>query len=426
MLHRELIAPGVHLNLLPAEKFHRCRISLHLRFPASRAKATDHALLPLVLERGYRDCPDMTQLSRKLARLYGAALSVDTTMQGAERVLSISISGIQDQYALAGENLSAEYASILFGVAFRPYFENDCFSSEAVTVEKDTLARQLESEINDKRLYCVRQARRKFYGDSPAGVERDGYLADLPKVTPQTLTQAYWEILQQAQIDVFCLGAEEQVVRTMLQESLAGLQRTPAQLPGNTFQPAQQPAQFREEMDLVQAKLCMLFTWGRCVNVAQLNAFRLAMSLFGGSSSSRLFLNVREKQSLCYYCGSRFVSTTAMMMVDSGIEPANAQKAQEAILQELRQLVEGPIQPQELENCRRSLLSGLTSVGDSLSSLENWYYGEILRGVGVQTPQQAAQQLLTVTAEQVQQVLAGFTLSVSYLVTKKEESTHAE
>ena len=425
-MQRELIAPGVHLNAIPAEKFNRCRLSIHFRFPASREKATDHALLPLVLERGYAACPDMTALSRKLAKLYGAALTVETSMQGASRVLSISITGIKDRYALEGEALSAEYAAIAFGVAFEPYFENGLFSREAVRIEKATLARQLESEINDKRLYCVRQARRKFYGDSPAGIERDGYLADLPAVTPETLTAAYRGMLSAAQIDVICLGADEAAVRAALLEKLAGIERSPAELPGNLFLPGQPAQRFEERMDLVQAKLCMMFTWNAPADPEDLNAFRLAMCLYGGGATSRLFLNVREKQSLCYYCGSRFASATACMMVDSGVEPGNTEKAEQAILKELDDLVNGPIQPEELEDARRSLLSGLNGVGDSLAGLENWYYTEILRGAGVHAPGEAASALAEVTAEDVRRLLAGFTHSVSYLVTAKEGAPHAE
>ena len=426
MLQRECLAPGVHLNCIPADKFNRCRISLHFRFPASREKATDQALLPLVMDRGYAACPDMTQLSRKLARLYGAALSVETSMQGASRVLSVSITGIKDQFALNGEALTAEYAAIAFGVAFEPYFENGLFSREAVEIEKTTLTRQLESEINDKRLYCVRQARRKFFGDSPAGIERDGYLADLPAVTCESLTAAYHEMLRTAQLDVICLGADEAVVRRMTLEKLANIQREPAQLENYLYMPAQPTEHFREEMDLVQAKLCMMFTWNQCAKPEQLDAFRLAMGVVGGSATSRLFLNVREKQSLCYYCASRFASPTAFMMVDSGVEPANAEKAEQAILKELNDLVNGPITEEELENSRRGLLSGLTSVGDSLAGLENWYYNEILRGGAINTPEQAADQLKQVTAEDVRQILAGFRYSVGYLVTKKEEPSHAE
>ncbi len=419
-MQREQIANGVYLNSLPAEKFNRCRLSIHFRFPASRELATDHALMPLVLERGYAGCPDMTELSRRLARLYGAALTVSTGMQGASRVLSVSISGIKDRYALEGERLSAEYAEILLGVALDPYFENGLFSEEAVRIEKMTLARQLESEINDKRLYCVRQARRRFYGDSPVGIEREGYLSDLPKVTCQSLTDAYHKMLKEATIDVMILGADEAAVKKALVEKLACLDRQPAALPQNTFMPAQEIEAFEEKMELVQAKLCMMFTLDRVARPQEVNAFRLAMSVFGGCSTSRLFVNVREKQSLCYYCGSRFSSASACMMVDSGVEPANAKKAEQAILTELRQLAEGEITDEELENARRGLLSGMTSVGDSLSSLENWYFGEILRGDKITTPEESAQQLNAVSKEDVRKILSSFRYSLSYLVTAKE------
>lgn len=102
-MERITLAPGAHINVLPAEKFNRCRISINFIWPAAREWATAEALLPLVLERGYQGCPDMTELSKKLARLYGAALSVDGTMSGQSRVLTVSLSGIRDAFALAGE-----------------------------------------------------------------------------------------------------------------------------------------------------------------------------------------------------------------------------------------------------------------------------------------------------------------------------------
>lgn len=417
-MQRELIAPGVHLNAIPAEKFNRCRLSIHFRFPASREKATDHALLPLVLERGYAACPDMTALSRKLAKLYGAALTVETSMQGASRVLSISITGIKDRYALEGEALSAEYAAIAFGVAFEPYFEDGLFSREAVRIEKATLARQLESEINDKRLYCVRQARRKFYGDSPAGIERDGYLADLPAVTPETLTAAYRGMLSAAQIDVICLGADEAAVRAALLEKLAGTERAPAELPGNLFLPGQPAQRFEERMDLVQAKLCMMFTWNAPADPEDLNAFRLAMCLYGGGATSRLFLNVREKQSLCYYCAASYTSLTGALCVDSGVEHANAAAARESILKELAALCAGPVEDGELADTKRALKNQLAAVGDTLQGLEGWYFAERMRGAD-KAPEQVAAEVDAVTADDVRRVLSRFRLSVCYTLTKE-------
>lgn len=423
-MKRENLAPGVFLNTLDAQKFNRCRITIRFQYPACRETATASAVLPLVLERCCADYPDMTLLSRRLAKLYGADLSVDNSTNGANRVLTVSVTGIKDEFALEGEDLTAEYADLVFGVAFRPYLVNGLFDEEAVAIERGKLRQQLQAEVNDKRLYCVRQARRRFFGDSLAGVERDGYLEEVDGVTPQLLTQVYEEMLCKASIEVTAIGAKDETVRRLLLAALEGRKREwQAPLPG-LFMPRQQPDHQVETMDMVQAKLCLLFTAGRCTGAQEIAASRLAMALYGGSVTSRLFLNVREKQSLCYYCSSSYTSVTGCMMVDSGVEPANAQKAEAAILKELAQLCDGPITDEEMEDCRRGLLSSLESVEDSLSGLEGWYFAEIARGGPVSTPAQARAALEQVTKKQVRQVLRQFTLSVSYLLTP-EVNDHA-
>ena len=420
-MERIMLAPGVFLNTIQAQKFNRCRLSLHFRFPASREKATAHALLPLLLDRGYADCPDMTELSRRLAALYGADLSVDLVANGADRILSVSVSGIRDAFALEGEDLTAQYAAIALGVAFRPYLVDGAFDPEAVEIEKDKLKKRLQAEINDKRLYCVRQARRQFYGSAPEGIERDGYLDELPAVTPADLYAAYREILRTATLDVMVLGADPAAVCVQLEQALAGVERSPAPLSAPSAQPRALPRHFAEKLPgVTQAKLCMLFTSATPLAPEEIDVCRLAMSLFGGSPSSRLFLNVREKQSLCYYCGSSLQSAVGCMTVDSGVEPAQAEQAQAAILAELDRLCAGPIGEEELEDCRRGLLNGLESLADSLSGLENWYYMEICRSGAVRTPAQSAAALRAVTRDQVRALLARFSFSVASLVTSPE------
>ena len=145
-MERKKLAPGVFITTLDAEKFNRCRITIHLRYPALRRSATDAAVLPLVLERGYAGCPDMTELSRKLARLYGADLGVDQSSAGIDRVLTVDICGIKDRFALDGENLTREYADIAFGTIFEPYLIDGVFDPEAVRIEKESLARRLDEE----------------------------------------------------------------------------------------------------------------------------------------------------------------------------------------------------------------------------------------------------------------------------------------
>lgn len=130
-MERTFIAPGVHLSCDPAEKFNRCRISVHFAFPAKRGNG--HSTCAAAAGAGARLCrlPDMTRLTKKLAKLYGADLTVDARPMGCSHNLCVSVTGIKDQFALEGETLTREYASIALGAAFHPYFVGGTFDPEA-------------------------------------------------------------------------------------------------------------------------------------------------------------------------------------------------------------------------------------------------------------------------------------------------------
>lgn len=421
MLERKQLAPGVFITALDAEKFNRCRIAIHLRFAPLRRTATDAAVLPLVLERGYAACPDMTALSRKLAALYGADLGVDLGTAGTDRVLTADICGIKDRFALGEEDLTAAYADIVFGIIFDPYLVDGLFDPEAVRIEKETLDRRLQAEFNNKRLYCVRQARRRFYGESPAGIELGGYRADLPGVTPATLKAEYDRILRTAAIDVMVQGADAANVADRLLRALAEIPRAPQRFAAAMAMPVTETRRFTEEIPgLTQAKLCMLFTTGTPEDLPSINLLRMAMGVYGGMTTSRLFRNVRERQSLCYYCGATALRATGVMMVDSGVEPGREAQAEAAILQEWRDLCEGPITEEEMEDCRRGLLSSMDALGDSLSGLEGWYYGQIARGEPLSPPEYDRVQVEAVTADAVQELLGRYHYSVCYALTAAE------
>ena len=360
----------------------------------------------------------MTELSKKLARLYGAALSVDGTMSGQSRVLTVSLSGIRDAFALAGEPLSREYADIAFGTAFEPYRVDGVLDAEAVAIEKEQLRELLEGEINEKRSYCIRQARRRFYGDSPAGIERNGYLDEVDGLTADAVTRAYARMVEQAQIEVFVLGADVDAVAQRLRTALSGLRRAPEELPAPIAMPAEEPRSFEEPLPTVQGKLCMLFTPGEPFAPQDLSALRVAVALLGGTPTSRLFQNVREKQSLCYYCAASYTSLTGALCVDSGVEHANAAAARESILKELAALCAGPVEDGELADAKRALKNQLAAVGDTLQGLEGWYFAERMRGAD-KAPEQVAAEVDAVTADDVRRVLSRFRLSVCYTLTKE-------
>ena len=214
--------------------------------------------------------------------------------------------------------------------------------------------------------------------------------------------------------------ASTTAVKDALLAELSAIDRAPLPRAENIAMPRREPVRKVEHFDTTQAKLCMLFTLGRPMQPEQLAAVRLAMALYGGSVTSRLFLNVRERDHLCYYCSSSFQSFTGSMAVNSGVEHADAARAEQAVLKELADLCDGPITDEELEDCRRGLLAGMNGLEDTLGGIETWYYMEVLRGGPVQTPDDARRALLAVTREDVRDILKQFTLSVSCLLTREE------
>ncbi len=419
-INRTELADGVFLSQFPAEKFKRCRVVAHFIWPSVRENATAEALLPLLMERGYAACPDMTQLSKKLAGLYGAALSVNLSVVGANRVLSVAVSGIKDAYALENENLSAEYAEIALSVAFAPHFENNMFVAENVEIEKEQLRQMLLSEINDKRSYCIRQARRKFYGNAPEGIERSGYLEEVDALTPESVTNAWKNITQNAQLEIMVLGADSEQTKNSVQNFLSQINRSPVQMAPPCAMPRQDVQEHVENMDTVQGKLCMLFTMQEPSMGYGFTVLRVAAALFGGTATSRLFMNVREKLSLCYYCAAYSDARNGVLCIDSGVDHDKAQEAKSAILKEFKEVCEGEITQKELDDTKRYLIERFSSMEDLLDGVEGWHFSQILKGED-KTIKEMISEIERVTKDEVQSALKQFTLSTVYLLAKEGE-----
>ena len=419
-MNRNQLSQGVFLSTLPADRFKTCCVTLNFVIPSNKSTATVSALLPMVLSNSCKAWPDLTSFSKKLDGLYGASLSADSYVLGANRIIAVTISGIKDKYALKNEMLSAEYVKVLLETAFSPNFKNKLFIKDIVEIEKQKLKEILENEINEKRMYCLRNAKRKFYGETPAGVDKNGNLQDLEKTTNKTLTAFYFDMIRSSSLEIFVVGADEQAVKKDVLECISKLDRKPVELLKPDVMPVVKTQYFEENMDIVQGKLCMIFTGDHMLNDEEYAKMRVSVAILGSLPTSRLFMNVREKQSLCYYCSASYSVTNSMLILDSGVEHQNTQKAEIAILKELETLKTTLVNNDELSNAKLALCSALDGVGDSLHGLVGWYLGGVFRGVNV-TPKDVSNLIQTVTAEDIKESMNSFNLSVVYRLTKEGE-----
>ncbi len=410
---------GIYLSKLPAEKFRKCRISVNFVMPSERSTATAYALLPYLLERSYEDCPDMTALSVKLSSLYGVDLSVDSSVSGANRFVTVAVTGIKEEYALNGENLTSEYTKLLLGVAFRPYLVEGLFPADIIEIEKDKLMGILESECNNKRTYCVRQAARNFYKDSPNGIEANGYLEEVDGVTAEMLTSAYQKMVQDAHVEVMVLGADENAVETELKAFFKDKKRTPQPFLQPFSEPITDFSAHEEPIEATQGKICLMFNIGKILSPEESLKMRFAVSVFGGLPTSRLFVNVREKQSLCYYCTASYSAQTGLVVSDSGVEFDKAEHTLTAIREELAKLVEKEVDETELADTKRQLINHYNTAADSLFAIENFYISGVLRGSDI-TIEKAVKIIEETTATEVKEFLSLLTPALSYTLCEQK------
>ena len=385
------------LKCLPDTRFKTMRVSVNMLVPLSEKTAAAYALLPSLVSRATRQYPEYTALNCRLEELYGASLNSCVRKFGGCQSVSLSASGLSDRYAFGGEDMLAELSQLLFSVIFSPLRDQDgLFPQEGFEQEKRQLLEMKDAEYNDKMTYAHQRCEEILFQGQQAGINRCGSREQVEALERGGLSGAWEELLRAARFEVFTLG-DCVPDPALFREKFSGL-GTPRALGGVPYVEPGQVRRVVEEQPLSQSKLSMAFRLDARPEERML--FQLMSAVLGGTPSSKLFQNVREKMGLCYYCSSSFSSASGALYVESGVETANLEKTGEAVLAQLDALRRGDVSEEELTFAKLALCNALHSVGDSLGAVENWYLSRAFDEPG-QSPEMAAEQLRSYTIEDV-------------------------
>lgn len=347
-------------------KFKTSGIMMTLLMPVIPEKNSAYSLALSLLTRSCRKYPDNAAMTIKLDTMYGASLGSSISVNGNVHQLFVSGTTIANRYALHGEDLVSELTELMCDCLLDPNAENGAFNASEFRIEMQELLDAIDAEINNKRGYAVLQARRKAFEGEVDAYPAYGTKEDVAKLTPENVYEAYREILRRAVIRIYYVGPEEAPqLAGQLTEALKGLERVTEELVFHAPSPCKpETAYVNEPLDVTQSKLVMVF------KAEQINkeALRMLSAVYGGTPYSMLFMNVREKLSLCYYCASRPMLAKDAMIVDSGVELANAERARDAILEQLDIIRSGEFDESLLDNAKQAMVNSLRSIGDSPSS----------------------------------------------------------
>ena len=409
------------LLTLPRRDYRTARLTGVFAVPLQASTAADYAILPGLLTRSSRRHPTLTALNRRLDSLYGATVSGSSEQIGGWQILRFSVSYLQQKYTLSREDLTGECTALLLEMLFDPALENGAFREEDFRQEQRCLLERLQSEVNNKRLYARQQCVRLLCPDHPYSVDPDGTPETVQALTPAAAAAAWKRLLNTARVHWLYQGDGDT-------DRLAGqLEHTFAALPERRAVHREDDPSFTlkestltESMNLKQAKLVLGFRIAAAEPDGPVNAARLMNTLFGGCASSLLFKHVREEKSLCYYCSSTYDRFRSLLLVDSGVETANARQTKEEVLRQLEALRQGQFSDTELEAARSSLIQTFVSMNETPATRETFYLSQTVYDT-YKTPEQTARELRAITREDICRVARLVHLDTTYLLCPRGE-----
>ena len=395
------IKNGINLYYIPTKKFKTTAFSIYIHRPLTREECTLNALLSMVLRRGCPMFPKSKELSRHLDNLYGVSFST-TVRKKAERQI------ICANFQFINEKFLEERANILDGVlnlAKDAILSQTSFDEEYLKQEKENLRMHILSIINDKRQYASKKCIEIMCKDEPYGISKTGYIEDLDSITSSSLYEHYKNTVLKSPVEIFINGdVDIEYVTKKIKEIFENIEVTeniPA--PSDVKKSVEEVKNVTEQQQIVQGKLSIGFRTNVFATDNDYPALMMYNSILGCGIFSKLFNNVREKLSLCYYASSSIDHLKGIMTINSGIEVANFQKAYDEIFVQMDDIKNGNISDMEMSAAVLGTVNSINSISDNPFALDDYYLGKIISGnlIGLD---ELADKIQSVTKEQIMDV----------------------
>ena len=410
------LGEGVIGRFIKNDRFNTTLISFNFYMPLKEETVATNALLPFILTTCSEKYPDFSKLNYKLTRLYGAELISSCEKVGDYQLLKMAISVINDEFTIDEEEVTNEACELLTDLIFSPKAIDGEFAEEDTEREKRKAIEHIKGEMSEKRTYAKKRAIEEMFKGTPFGVSKCGTVEQVEAITGGDLYVAWQNMLKTAyvRVNVVSNTLPEGLFETVSEKFSEIVRENITDCSENScLTPVKNAITVTENMDITQGKLVLGFTSEMHGADRETVALSLMCDIFGGGPYSRLFNNVREKLSLCYYCAVGLTKIKGFLTVDCGIDPQNEEKAIKAICDQLFIMKKGMFTDFEFESAVKSMKDSLKAYYDSQATLDMWYSLKIF-DENPPSPQELSDLISTVTKEEVCKAAKGIELHTVY------------
>lgn len=417
------VSRSLTLRSYPTEKFKAAMLSVSAVLPITRENACKTSLLLAVLRRGTTKYPTLAAINARLDYLFGAELSIRNFYRGDSQIIGFSADFLDTVYVPKEEMLLEGILDVITQILFHPLLdENGLLLEKYVESEKKLQCESIRSLKNSPRAYASEKCRALIYENEPCGASVFGTEEQVMAITARELTAHWRSLLEDLRLEAFFVGRDEEYVLSALREVLvpewkSGIsqENTPVRLHRVFAKPKATPIHATEELPVSQGQLLIGYRTKVTLTEPAFYACTLLNEILGASPVSKLFMNVREKHSLCYHCSSNYNAFKGTLLISCGLEPGNRESAEREIMEQIRALREGDISEEELTAAKKSLENVYRQLSDSPAAMESYYYGRALLDVDASLSN-CRERILNITKEEIVEVANGLILDTVYFL----------
>lgn len=417
IINRRKIADGVYFSSITDKRYKKNLISVEFSTQLSEDTATENVIVPVLLTKCNSKLPTYKAFNNKMSRLYASGIGGTAGRQYDLQTISFGAYYLDDIYALSGEKMTGIMTDILIDCLTSPVTENGVFSEKFVELENKTVIDNIETAINDKRSYAIERAMKTICKGEPASVCSYGTVEKAKLITPDSAYKAYRRMLETMPCEIICTGCSN--FEGVAEKFAAAFEKAGRHDIENTtiaLSPVKtQTEEVTERLTVNQSKLVLGFKSHSDDDAALV----LLQKIFGGTTSSKLFRNVREKMSLCYYCSAARNDLKGIMLVNSGVENENIEKTKEAVIDQLEEIKNGNFTNEDINFAEMAIKNDFKSVADSAGNVSNWYF-DCIRKNDIVTPEEKLGRYLGVSKERIIAAAKSMVLDSVYVLTGNE------
>ncbi len=409
---------GIKVHFIETNKFKTNLFSIFITTPITRENVTKNALLAKVLRRGSSLYNTQDKISIELEEMYGAELDCGIDKIGDDQVIKFYLEALNDKYVPEKEKITKKCIEIIANIVFNPYRIDNKFNAEYVQGEKENLKQLILGKIDNKNKYALDRCTEEMCKDKPYGLYKFGYVEDLEEINEESLYVYYKELISNSKIDIFISGDfEKNNMMELIKQNkdIEGLSQRDAKIAEDVkIEKVSQIKKVEDNMDVLQGKLVIGLNTNE-ENIDDMYTALMYNAILGGGANSKLFQNVREKESLAYTAGSNYVKTKGIIFIRCGIEIQNYEKAVNVIKQQLEDIKNGNFTQEDLENSKKLILAGIKNISEEQDTEITYYLGQELAGTNV-TLEEYETKISKITKQDIVELANKVTINTIYFL----------